>query len=96
MGLHWNAGHVAVYNLIQGGAANKELKAKGYKKSLIDMVATLIGAVLLGFTKELQAKVAGSVNGRAEGKPFKNSIGHREPPRSGQDPQADQGGQRND
>ena len=52
MGLHWNAGHLAVYNLIQGGAENKELKAKGYKKSLIDIVATLIGAVPLGFTKE--------------------------------------------
>jgi len=52
MGLHWNAGHLAVYNLIQGGAANKELRAKDYKKSLIDIVATLIGAVPLGFTKE--------------------------------------------
>ena len=38
MALRWNAEQAAIYNLIQGGAKNKDLKEKGYKKSLVDKV----------------------------------------------------------
>jgi len=38
MGLRWNKAQADIYELIQGGASNKDLKAKGYKKSLVDKV----------------------------------------------------------
>jgi len=38
MGLRWNKAQTEIYNLIQGGASNRDLKAKGYKKSLVDKV----------------------------------------------------------
>ena len=38
MRLRWTASQVAIYELIQAGAKTKDLKAKGYKKSLVDKV----------------------------------------------------------
>ncbi len=38
MVLRWNAEQVAIYNLIQGGAKNKDLKSQGYKLPLIKKV----------------------------------------------------------
>ena len=38
MGLRWTAEQLAIYNLIQSGAANKDLKAQGYKPALVKKV----------------------------------------------------------
>ncbi|GAI93798.1 unnamed protein product, partial [marine sediment metagenome] len=38
MALRWNPEQVAIYELIQSGAKTKDLKEKGYKKSLVDKV----------------------------------------------------------
>jgi len=38
MGLRWNKAQIEIYDLIQAGAKNKDLKEKGYKKSLVDKV----------------------------------------------------------
>ena len=38
MGLRWTAEQLAIYNLIQSGAANKDLKAQGYKTALVKKV----------------------------------------------------------
>ena len=38
MGLRWNRAQTEIYSLIQDGASNKDLKAKGHKKSLVDKV----------------------------------------------------------
>lgn len=38
MGLRWNNAQTEIYGLIQEGASNKDLKARGYKKSLVDKV----------------------------------------------------------
>lgn len=38
MGLRWNKAQTEIYGLIQGGASNRDLKEKGYKKSLVDKV----------------------------------------------------------
>jgi len=38
MGLRWNRAQTEIYDLIQGGAKNRDLKEKGYKKSLVDKV----------------------------------------------------------
>lgn len=38
MALRWNKAQTEIYGLIQDGASNKDLKAKGYKKSLVDKV----------------------------------------------------------
>jgi len=40
MALRWNAEQVAIYELIQGGAKNKDLKAQGYKSALVRKVRT--------------------------------------------------------
>ena len=42
MGLRWNKAQTEIYGLIQDGATNKDLKAKGYKKSLVDKVKAAI------------------------------------------------------
>lgn len=42
MGLRWNVQQVAIYELIQSGARTKDLKATGYKKSLVDKVRAAI------------------------------------------------------
>lgn len=38
MGLRWNKAQTEIYDLIQGGAKSRDLKEKGYKKSLVDKV----------------------------------------------------------
>ena len=38
MALRWNAEQAAIYNLIQGGAKNKDLKDQGYKLPLVKKV----------------------------------------------------------
>ena len=38
MSLRWNKEQVDIYNLVKEGASNKQLREKGYKKSLIDKV----------------------------------------------------------
>ena len=38
MGLRWTAEQLAIYNLIQSGATNKDLKAQGYKLALVKKV----------------------------------------------------------
>ena len=38
MSLRWNKDQVDIYNLVKEGASNKQLREKGYKKSLIDKV----------------------------------------------------------
>ncbi|MBA7473498.1 hypothetical protein ES708_09716 [subsurface metagenome] len=42
MGLRWNKAQNEIYSLIQDGISNKDLKAKGYKKSLVDKVKAAI------------------------------------------------------
>ncbi|GAI65813.1 unnamed protein product [marine sediment metagenome] len=42
MALRWNKAQTEIYGLIQDGASNKDLKAKGYKKSLVDKVKAAI------------------------------------------------------
>ncbi len=38
MGLRWNEAQIEIYDLTQAGAKNRDLKEKGYKKSLVDKV----------------------------------------------------------
>jgi len=38
MRLRWNKAQTEIYNLLQAGAKSKDLKEKGYKKSLVDKV----------------------------------------------------------
>lgn len=42
MGLQWNSDQLEIYKLLQEGASYQDLKAKGYKKSLIDKVKAAI------------------------------------------------------
>ena len=42
MRLRWNKVQTEIYDLIQGGLSYKQLKEKGYKKSLIDKVKASI------------------------------------------------------
>ncbi len=42
MSLRWNKEQVDIYNLVKEGISSKELKGKGYKKSLIDKVKAAI------------------------------------------------------
>ena len=41
-GLRWNKEQVAIYELIQGGAKNKDLKAQGYSLTLARKVRTAV------------------------------------------------------
>lgn len=41
-GLRWNKEQVAIYELIQGGAKNRDLKAKGYSPTLVRKVRTAV------------------------------------------------------
>ncbi|MBA7674023.1 hypothetical protein ES703_82230 [subsurface metagenome] len=42
MNLRWNAEQVAIYELIQSGAKNKDLKAQGYRLDLVRKVRTAV------------------------------------------------------
>lgn len=42
MKLRWNKAQTEIFNLIEGGASTKQMKEKGYKKSLIDKVKAAI------------------------------------------------------
>ena len=42
MSLRWNKDQVDIYNLVKENASNKELREKGYKKSLVDKVKAAI------------------------------------------------------
>ena len=42
MALRWNAEQVAIYELIQGGTKNKDLKAQGYRLDLVRKVRTAV------------------------------------------------------
>ena len=42
MALRWNAEQVAIYNLIQSGAKNRDLKAQGYKLPMVKKVRLAI------------------------------------------------------
>lgn len=42
MGLRWNKEQIAIYELIQAGAKNKDLKAQGYRLDLVRKVRTAV------------------------------------------------------
>ena len=42
MSLRWNAEQIAIYELIQAGAKNKDLKAQGYRPDLVRKVRTAV------------------------------------------------------
>ena len=42
MALRWNAEQVAIYELIQSGAKNKDLKAQGYRPDVVRKVRTAV------------------------------------------------------
>jgi len=61
MGLRWNRAQTEIYSLIQDGASNKDLKAKGHKKSLVDKVKAAMskGDVPQKLPSELKQPTAG-------------------------------------